>query len=120
MPSRPLDGAGQGRGDAEVLRVRHDVISGSRLSCLRLSRAAAGSPLPNPSPIKGGGLDICITHSSRGREPGADAAHPDQRGVEVEIADLAQQSAGLLRAQCALQQLLCGKRAIEGLAVAVG
>ena len=30
--------------------------------------------------------------------PGAKAAHPDQGGVEVEIADLAQQCAGLLRA----------------------
>ena len=45
--------------------------------------------------------------------------HPDECRVEVEIADLAQQSAGLLRAQCALQQVPRRKRAIQRLAIAV-
>ena len=79
---------------------------------LTLPGAAAPGPLPLPPEGRRGALSLV--------QPGGEATHPRQGSVEVEIADFAEECASLLHAQCALQQLLRRKRAIERFAVAVG
>jgi hypothetical protein len=95
-------GAGQSAGDAaEVLRVRHDAIRRA-IFVPSLAPCSGGFTPSHSLPHQGGGLreaaEIVRTHFLSGAGRRREAAHAEEGGVEVEIADFAEEGAGLWRA----------------------